>query len=72
MVERTTDIVFAGINDSSAVPWLEHCPWGCDLQICRVNVEFTRVSEAAENEGTKCRRQTAGGPGGRYTAPRKF
>ena len=34
--------------------------WMCDLQICRVNVEFTRVSEAAENDGTKCRRQTAG------------
>ena len=27
-------------------------------------MEFTRVSEAAKNDGTKCRRQTAGGPGG--------
>ena len=45
---------------------------GGDLQICRENVEFTRVSDAAENDGTKCRRQTAGGPGGRCTAPGKF
>ena len=48
---------------------------GGDLQICRVNVEFTRVSETAENDGTKCRRQTAGGAGGaggRCTAPGKY
>ena len=44
---------------------------GGDLQICRVNVEFTGVIEVPENDGTKCRRQTAGGPGGRCTAPGK-
>ena len=52
--------------------WLEHCPGGGgggDLQTCRVNVEFTRVSKAVENDGTKCRRQTAGGPGGALYSP---